>query len=732
MVAEATARFHGSARFDEDLELSATVTRLGTTGMTTALTVARDGRPSLVEGELRHVFVDATTWTKTPIPDAVRAALAPWSDGRRVEPENGIRPGAPAQLPLLRSVSVSGTQGMRAPRPLRRTSNVRRTLVALTGATMVALALIPAAAPAATGSGARGCDPLDAKRCLLPWPNNAFTVSDVRTDTGRRVKLLPSQMPKNAKGKRIDPTDFNRADGFSPGSSILTYVPNLSLKKTGAVPVTNLRKALDRTQPIAVVNARTGARTLIWAEMDSTSKPGERLLIIHPAKNLSRGQRYIVALSNLKDTKGRLIKAPASFRVFRDQLQTKSRVQERRRLTFEKNFAALAKAGVKRKNLYLAWDFTVASTRNITERSLAIRDNAFAVLGDVNLVDRQVKGGAPRFALDAPQEFAPCGSDGCQAGESDQLARKVTGTMTVPCYLDKQGCPVGSRFRYEHLKKIANFQANRFVYVPDRIKNNTMQVPFTCIVPRAALSKPSRLALYGHAQFSGQDDVLRPDVQALAQEGDITLCAARRGRIRQRGRGAAALELRGREPLRPGRRPAAAGRRQQPHARAADDPPEGPRLPAGVPHADGRARGGHLRALLRHDLRRRVRRHGRRALTGRRARVARHRRHELQPHAPAQRELPAVRGRLREGVPEPPGPHADPVDAPGPVGPRRDRAATRRASRRTRFPTRRCTRSCSRPRSATIRCRRWRPRPRPAPSRPSCGPPSSTRAARPT
>jgi acyl-CoA thioester hydrolase len=78
VVAEATARFRGSARFDEDIELSATVTRLGTTGMTTELSVARAGTV-LVEGELRHVFVDATTWTKTPIPDAVRAALAPWS-----------------------------------------------------------------------------------------------------------------------------------------------------------------------------------------------------------------------------------------------------------------------------------------------------------------------------------------------------------------------------------------------------------------------------------------------------------------------------------------------------------------------------------------------------------------------------------------------------------------------------------------------------------------------------
>ena len=79
VVAEATARFQGSARFDDEIELRATITRLGTTAMTTALVVAGDGAV-LVEGELRHVFVDASTWEKTPIPDAVRAALRHWSE----------------------------------------------------------------------------------------------------------------------------------------------------------------------------------------------------------------------------------------------------------------------------------------------------------------------------------------------------------------------------------------------------------------------------------------------------------------------------------------------------------------------------------------------------------------------------------------------------------------------------------------------------------------------------
>ena len=40
-----------------------------------ACAIRRDGA-LLVEGELAHVFVDATALTKVPIPDRLRAALA--------------------------------------------------------------------------------------------------------------------------------------------------------------------------------------------------------------------------------------------------------------------------------------------------------------------------------------------------------------------------------------------------------------------------------------------------------------------------------------------------------------------------------------------------------------------------------------------------------------------------------------------------------------------------------
>ena len=48
-----------------------------------------------------------------------------------------------------------------------------------------------------------------------------------------------------------------------------------------------------------------------------------------------------------------------------------------------------------RGDLYLAWDFTVASDWNIASRMLRIRNDAFAQLGDTNLGDLQVQGRAP-------------------------------------------------------------------------------------------------------------------------------------------------------------------------------------------------------------------------------------------------------------------------------------------------------------------------------------------------
>jgi acyl-CoA thioester hydrolase len=74
VVAQATLDFRSPARFDDELQLQAHISRLGRTAITTEIDVVRAGE-LLVAGRLRHVCVDTGSWRKTEIPDWVRQGL---------------------------------------------------------------------------------------------------------------------------------------------------------------------------------------------------------------------------------------------------------------------------------------------------------------------------------------------------------------------------------------------------------------------------------------------------------------------------------------------------------------------------------------------------------------------------------------------------------------------------------------------------------------------------------
>jgi acyl-CoA thioester hydrolase len=74
VVAEATVRYLAPLRFDEEVELVASVTRIGTTATTTLIEIEKSGS-TVAEVTLRHVIVDLETRAKTPIPDSLRTGL---------------------------------------------------------------------------------------------------------------------------------------------------------------------------------------------------------------------------------------------------------------------------------------------------------------------------------------------------------------------------------------------------------------------------------------------------------------------------------------------------------------------------------------------------------------------------------------------------------------------------------------------------------------------------------
>ena len=81
MVAEANIRYRAPARFDDELDLVARVTRIGTTSTMTNLTAERvsDGAV-LAEADLRHVFIDLKTLEKTEIPEEMRAGMGRFAE----------------------------------------------------------------------------------------------------------------------------------------------------------------------------------------------------------------------------------------------------------------------------------------------------------------------------------------------------------------------------------------------------------------------------------------------------------------------------------------------------------------------------------------------------------------------------------------------------------------------------------------------------------------------------
>jgi hypothetical protein len=392
----------------------------------------------------------------------------------------------------------------------------------------------PYTGPPIDTANANRCDFLDPAVCLQPWPNDYFTVPDPSTDTGRRLNLNLQSMPANKAGLHIDPTEYNRLDGFSPGNLITVRIPGLdnpqAFRNTGAVSVDHMERYSAANQPVVVINADTGQRQPIWSEIDynpidpahggDPNDPADQAkvnLIIRPAVNWTEGGHYIVALRNLKNAQGKTIQPSNAFRVYRDNLITTQPAVEARRPHMEQLFSTLRNAGIQRSSLNLAWDFSVASERSLTAKMLKIRNDAFSQLGDTNLSDMQVQGHSPAFSIDSSQ------TQNFTTTQNANIARIVHGTVTVPCYMNTPACsPVGSTY---------NLGADG---LPSQLGAgtplaNTASASFECVIPHSALDAPghapARVSLYGHGLLGSASEVEGGNVEAMSNEHDIVFCA---------------------------------------------------------------------------------------------------------------------------------------------------------------------------------------------------------------
>jgi acyl-CoA thioester hydrolase len=76
MLVQSNLSYRRAARADEEIDVRLRIAAVGTTSVTMEATVERAGE-TLVEATLVHVFVDAASLEKTPIPEDLRTLLAP-------------------------------------------------------------------------------------------------------------------------------------------------------------------------------------------------------------------------------------------------------------------------------------------------------------------------------------------------------------------------------------------------------------------------------------------------------------------------------------------------------------------------------------------------------------------------------------------------------------------------------------------------------------------------------
>lgn len=329
------------------------------------------------------------------------------------------------------------------------------------------------------------CDPLVPEECILPFPSDHWMTTDSSTPTGHHVEFGPTTLPTMKNGEPESPDVFKQSDGFSPGAAAMTFLPGATI--TGLPDPDHIADSLKPDCPTVVLDAATGKRVPHFSELDmSHGIDSRRALLIHPVVRLEDATRYIVAIRNVVDDSGKAIPPSAAFKALRDG--TPDKEIESRRAHYGDIFAKLKAAGVDKSNLQIAWDFTTASRDNNTKQMVEMRDDALAQVG--------TKG--PSYTIDDAK-------DNPYPTKHPTLAREITGTMTVPLYLDQPdpGCTLS-------------------VDSSGKPKQNgTAKFGFIVDIPESVATggKPAPVIQFGHGLLGAAADMNTSDaVQAFIQD----------------------------------------------------------------------------------------------------------------------------------------------------------------------------------------------------------------------
>jgi hypothetical protein len=337
-----------------------------------------------------------------------------------------------------------------------------------------------------------GCQPLLASDahddsspgfCLAPYPSDFY-------HTGDHIELHGNAAPLQANGKRSDPHLVFHAQGFSPVSTIVASLPGDVVHDGLASPLDDPGMSTSPQSPSILLDTVTGERVPHYVDVyDNVPDGARRPIVIRPITQLAPLRRYVVALAGMHVDGGAIAPPAEGFRRLRDSIADPALAPLAR---YENDvFAPLAKAGVARASLQLAWDFTTGTPDEPTRDMFAVREATLKWL----------------------ETNAPTVTIASAADATDRLAKIIKGSVTAPLYLDS-AAPGG------HLSRDASGAI---------VQNGNTTFDFEATIPTslATATTPGRIVCYGHGFFGDVDELEGNGARTIADKLGAILISTR-------------------------------------------------------------------------------------------------------------------------------------------------------------------------------------------------------------
>lgn len=237
------------------------------------------------------------------------------------------------------------------------------------GFCVVVVVVAACPAPVAPLSIPPGCSPLLADvHCGLPFPSDHFLVDDATLPSGRRVSISGAAELLTNEGRSANPTSFLPQDGFSRLPPIVwsfgAEVDPSSVPTLDDDPAATLQPGFS----IALLRAQDSARVPFFVDVDPrANSPRRQALVLRPLVKLDPQTRYVVAVSGVVGVDGAL-PVPEAFVRLRDGAAAVGEdpiLQPLLERYEAEIFPAIARDGLERADLQLAWDFSTGSDAHV-------------------------------------------------------------------------------------------------------------------------------------------------------------------------------------------------------------------------------------------------------------------------------------------------------------------------------------------------------------------------------